>query len=195
MDWRTDNMDRDEVLTQVHDHCCRFFLGHEHSEWTWHLGPIKTLAPWFKVLRFAPGPKTGLWCYVSLGASVLSQEPGKRLEFILTTERETSRAVELLAMIAHYHHDKTLGSFHSIPIGQPWLEGATCDHFLVSLPYPFGEELEVCECDGFRVQILWLLPITKAEYDFKKQNEVDAIEQLFDEAAIEYWRIDRESVV
>jgi hypothetical protein len=85
--------------------------------------------------------------------------------------------------------------FHSLPIGEPWLEGATCDHFLVSLPYPFGEDLEICRCDETQVQILWLLPITAAERGFKKANGVDALEELFDRAAIEYWRIDRDSVV
>jgi hypothetical protein len=188
-------MDRDEQLAALHDHCCQFFQGHEHTEWTWERGPIQNLAPWFMVLRFAPGPRTGLWSYVSLGASLLSQPHAKQLEFLLTTEKETPRAVELLAMVAHYHHDRSLDMFHSLPIGQPWLDGATCDHFLVSLPYPFGEELEVFDCDGTRVQFLWLLPITRAEYDFKKENGVDALEELFDKAAIEYWRIDRKSVL
>jgi hypothetical protein len=156
---------------------------------------MRKAAPWFRVLRFAPGPRTGLWCYISLGASLLSPPGNKRLEFLLTTEKESPRAVELLAMVAHYHRDRHLNMFHSLPIGQPWLDGATCDHFLVSLPYPFGEDLEVCDLSDTRVQILWLLPITRAEFEFKKANGVDALEELFDKAAIEYWRIDRESVV
>jgi hypothetical protein len=188
-------MGANEQLTRVRDHCSKFFQGHEESTWTWELGPIRGMAPWFQVLRFAPGPRTQLWCYVSLGASLLSNRNSRRLEFILTTEKETPRAVELLAMIAHYHQHQTLGLFHSLPIGQPWLEGSTCEHFLISLPYPFGEQLEVCECGDTFIQILWLLPITKAEFDFKKARGVDALERLFEEAAIEYWRVDRESVV
>jgi hypothetical protein len=187
-------MERDEQLTTIRDHCCRFFQGHAYTEHTWKLGPIKELAPWFKVLRFAPGPKTGLWTYISLGASLLS-EPGRKLEFLLLTEQETPRAVELLAMIAHYHHGRSLDLFHSLPVGEPWLDGATCDHFLVSLPYPFGEDLEVCSRGDARLRILWLLPITTAECEFKKLHGVEAIEALFDKAAISYWRIDRESVV
>jgi hypothetical protein len=58
-----------------------------------------------------------------------------------------------------------------------------------------GPDIEVCCLRDEHVQILWLLPITSAEADFKKTNGIDALEEKFDEAAIEYWRIDRESVV
>jgi hypothetical protein len=98
-------------------------------------------------------------------------------------------------MVAHYHHDRHLDIFHSLPVGQPWLDGATCDHFLVSLPYPFGPDLEVCHLGDGHAQLLWLLPITAAEASFKKTNGVDALEERFDEAAIEYWRTDRQSVI
>jgi hypothetical protein len=188
-------MDNAEKLTPLRDHYLQFFRGHECSEWTWERGPMIKLAPSFRVLRFAPGTRTGLWSYISLGASLLSQPNTKRLEFVLMTEESTPRAVELVTMVAHYHHDLSLGMFHSMPIGEPWLDGATCDHFLISLPYPFGEELEVFEHGGQTVQTLWLLPITKAELEFKKTNGVDALEELFEKTVIEYWRIDRESAV
>ena len=184
-----------ELLTRVQDHCSRFFEGHEQSVWEWTQGPIGEVAPWFKTLRFAPGPKIGLWSYVSLGASLLSTRAGRPLEFLLLTEHETPRAVELLAMIAHYHHEHRLGVFNSLPVGQPWLDGATCDHFLVSLPYPLGADLEQCLLPEGIAQILWLLPIKEAEARFKRRNGVDALEEKFDEAAIEYWRVDRESVI
>lgn len=188
-------MTHEEILTGIDEHCTKFFDGHDRTVWSWKLGPIADVAPWFKVLRYAPGPRTGQWAYVSVGASLLSAPGAKKLEFILLTENETPRAIELLAMITHYHHDYGLDMFHSLPVGQPWLDGANCDHLLVSLPYPLGPDLEVCCLRDEHVQILWLLPITSAEAAFKKTNGVDALEEKFDEAAIEYWRIDRESVV
>ncbi|MDX9979810.1 MAG: suppressor of fused domain protein, partial [Lentisphaeria bacterium] len=92
-----------ETLFAIEKHCSQFFDGHESSAWTWTLGPIGELAPWFQVLRYAPGPKTGLWTYVSVGASLLSGPDKRRLEFLLLTATETPRAVDLLAMVALYH--------------------------------------------------------------------------------------------
>lgn len=179
----------------MHDHYVLFFNGHIFSSWTWELGPIKEIAPWFHVLRFAPGPKTELWSYVTMGASLLGNTDKSHIEFLLLTDHENPRAIELLAMVSHYHHKQQLGVFHSLPIGQPWLEDATCDHFLVSYPYPFGEELEICNISDFHVHTFWLLPITKSEYEYKKAYGVDALEQMFDDAAIEYWDLKRRPVV
>jgi hypothetical protein len=66
---------------------------------------------------------------------------------------------------------------------------------LVSLPYPFGPELEICNLNDRHIHLLWLLPITEDERDFKVEHGQEALEQLFDESRLEYWRDDRESVV
>lgn len=84
---------------------------------------------------------------------------------------------------------------HICPIGEPWLEGSRCDHLLVSLRYLFGQELEICEIGGGHIHLYWLLPITRSERDFKAQNGLEALEELFEERGLEYWRVDRESVV
>ena len=42
-------------------------------------------------------------------------------------------------MVADYHHSRSIDLGNRIPIGEPWLDGATCDGFLVVLPYPFGQ--------------------------------------------------------
>jgi hypothetical protein len=107
------------------------------------------------------------------------------------------RHVELLTMTAFYHETEGLGLGHTFPIGEPWLAGSMCDQFLVSLPYPFGPGLEVCESAGLRrlIRFLWLLPITQAEREYSREHGVEALERLFDDHAIEFWEPQRRSVV
>ena len=42
---------------------------------------------------------------------------------------------------------------------------------------------------------LWLLPVTAAERDFKAANGLEALEERFDDAELEYWDTRRASVV
>ena len=88
----------------------------------------------------------------------------------MTVPAEDLRHVELLTMTAYYHHTDGLGLGHTFPIGEPWLSGSACDHMLVSLPYPFGPGLEVCCLGEQNLRLSWLLPITKAEREFKAEH-------------------------
>lgn len=151
-------------------------------------------APWFRVLRFSPGPRYNLYAFVSLGASALRDEEGG-LEFAIFSEHNSSRFVELVTMTAHYHKSHCLGVGHTVPVGEPWVQGSTCNHYLVSLPYPLGPEFEVCCTKSSHVHMLWLLPITEQERDYKVQHGLEALESLFDEKALEYWDFRRESAV
>jgi hypothetical protein len=45
------------------------------------------------------------------------------------------------------------------------------------------------------VHLLWLLPITKAERDFKVERGLEALECRFDEVGLHYWEAGRDSVV
>ena len=97
-------------------------------------------------------------------------------------------------MVAFFHHTDRLGVKHTVSIGEPWLPRSTLDSFLLSLPYPFGPDLG--EAAGRpRVDILWLLPITPAERAFKREHGAEALEQLFERNAIEYWGPQRPCVV
>ena len=105
------------------------------------------------------------------------------------------RAVELLAMTVFYHRGGKLGLGHTLPLGEPWMEGSMCDHFLVSLPYPFGPDLEIVHVGDRHVEFLWLLPITEAERDLKVADGLETLESRFEEVGLHYWEIDRTSVV
>ena len=66
---------------------------------------------------------------------------------------------------------------------------------VISLPYPFGPEWEVC-CLGERdLHMYWLLPITKAEQKFKAEHRQEALEERFDTHAVESWGPQRPAVV
>lgn len=151
--------------------------------------------PGFRVLEIPPGARTGLWCYASIGAFRAADVPP--LEFFLLTPEQTPFGVELVTMASFYHWRQKLGRSHMLPIGEPWLPGATCDAFLVSTPYPFGSELKVVSLEGLvegHAHVLWLLPITQAEQKFAVANSVDALEERFEAGALRYWVVDRLSM-
>ncbi len=113
----------------------------------------------------------------------------------MTSPTEDLRNVELVSLTAWYHKQHCLGVGHTLPIGEPWQRGSLCDSLLVSTPYPFGPELEVCNLPDGHVHILWLLPITSAEREFKTQHGLEALEQKFDDAELKFWDATRASVV
>lgn len=184
------NSAANEVIRQ---HLQRFFAGHRCEEQVWTLGPAHAELPRLRVAEFGPGPKSDLWVYATIGAWEARDDP--LLEFLIAGLHRDPRHIELLFMTAWYHRHHGLGAGHTFPIGEPWLPGSACDSFLVSLPYPFGPDLEICNFSDRHVHLLWLLPITAAEREFKVREGWEALEQRFDEAAIEYWSPSRPSVV
>lgn len=185
-------MDAQSYVLEIHRHVHEFFEGHDQQRVAFDRGAITDLLPGFHAIEVAPGRRTELWTYVSVGVALVN---APHVEFVLTTRAQSERQVELLAMCAYYHHTEGLGLGHTFPIGQPWLPRSTLDNFLVSLPYPFGPDLEDLSLNEGDVQVLWLLPITRRERDFATSNGVEAIEQRFDEVALEYWNPQRNSVV
>lgn len=186
-------MEIDETYSALEEHFRDFFAGHEVSEAVWASGPIQRAIPRFRVLRFSPGSRGQLWVYISLGAWEARDDAN--IEFMIIAPEENPRYVELLAMTAFYHAERRLGLGHTFPLGEPWVEGSRYHYMLVSLPYTFGPELEICEVGDKHIHLYWLLPITQAEREFKVENGLEALEDEFEKQELEYWRIDRESVV
>lgn len=177
----------------VRQHFQQFFAGHPSNEQIWTLGPAHHDFPELRVIEFAPGPKSGLWHYVTIGAWRACVDP--QLEFIIAAPAQDLRHVEQLFMTAWYHGKHHLGVGHTFPMGEPWLPGSNCDHFLVSRPYPFGPDLEICDLPESHVHALWLLPITAAEREFKMKSGLEALEQKFEDCGLMYWEDGRSSVV
>ena len=184
-----------QIKEEIIEHYKDFFRGHVAERFTWNTGPLVKRVPDFEVIRFSPGPKIGLWVYCSIGASSIEHENSGLLEFVVVSPIQSVRLVETLAMITYYHSNHKLGFGHTLPIGEPWLDNSLCENWLLSLPFPFGEELEVIALSGKHAHVAWLLPITDAERDYKINNDLEALEQLFDEVGLEYWNINRSSVM
>jgi hypothetical protein len=150
----------------------------------------------FEVEPIAPD---GLWAYVSCGASEIQPEHGERMEFVMLSPEESIRPAQLLRMTAWYHTNPDpsyqLDWGHTLPIGEPWLEGSQCDVLLVSKPHTLGPEFEVLTLDGLHVHFYWLLPITEAERRYRQDHGLEALEEKFEEARLPYWDPLRSSVV
>lgn len=183
----------DKVYAALRTHVQAFFAGHQYEEEVWTLGPAPDVLPRLRVSRLSPGPRTGLWVYATVGA--WEARTDHMLEFLIVAPAPDLRQVELLTMAAYYHRTQGLGVGHTLPIGEPWLEGSACDCLLVSRPYPFGPDLEVCRLGKEYLHFLWLLPITSAERAFKVEHGLEALEQRFEECGLEYWKPERDSVV
>lgn len=185
----------DDVCGALEEHVRRFFHGRDVDTWTWPTGPILQQNPHFRALRVAPEHFSGLWTYVSTGGWAATAESGSGLEFILCTPEPAARAVELLAMTVYYHRGGRLGLGHTVPVGEPWVPGSNCEHLLVSLPYPFGPQLQACHVGDRHVEFLWLLPITADERTYKIVHGLEALESHFDQAQLKYWNIQRQSTL
>jgi hypothetical protein len=183
------------VCGALDEHVRRFFTGRVIETFTWTAGPILDQNPHFRVLRVAPASSNDVWTYVSVGGWAATPDVNQGLEFLLCTPTPEPRAVELLAMTVFYNLGGKLGLGHNFPIGEPWLPGSACEQLLVSLPYPFGPELQTSHVGDRHVEFLWLLPITEAERLLKVSSGVEALESRFDEVGLRYWQIDRASVV
>ncbi len=165
---------------------------------SWMLGPIQKTLPNFRVIRIEPLDASDPWVYVSHGAWEVDAGVEYRMEFFIMSPYETPRQVETLAMLANYHADSRyhLNLGRSVRIGRGWLEESICDHFLVSLPYPYGNELEDCQvAKDLLVKYFWLLPITTAENEYLRRRGLEALEQKFDEIELDFLNPIRRSIV
>ncbi|MGW2787546.1 suppressor of fused domain protein [Streptomyces populi] len=125
------------------------------------------------------------WACVTAGCWAAMEKDGHGLEFVMTAHVRDQRFIDLMAMIAYYHcGGHRLDLEHSMPIGEPWVPGSTCDHLLISPPYLHGPDLEHCSVPGGHARILWTLPVTTAEIEFRRRHGHEALERLFDEAEI-----------
>jgi hypothetical protein len=187
-------MKQAKVYADLIKHVSSYFSGHKIKVCEWTLGPILTVLPKFRILEISPGAKSPHWNYISLGAWEAKSQHN-RFEFVIASPESNERMLELLAMTAYYHTKHALGLGHTFPIGEPWLHNSICDHILISLPYPYGQELAVLNLETININLYWLVPITKAERDYKISKGLDPLEELFENEALEYWNPDRESLL
>ena len=75
------------------------------------------------------------------------------------------------------------------------MPGSSLEYVYISLPYTFGPALEICDVSGEHIHFYWVFPITRAEKNLASKVGYEALEQLFEDKAVEYWSPFRQSVV
>lgn len=182
------------VESVLGDHLRGFFAGHPYEEKQWKQGPAIREIPDLRIAEVAPGPKWSTWFYSTIGAWQFGRKPGGIELFMLSPERN-DRFVELLTINAYYHRNHRLGLHHTAPLGEPLVPGSNLEYVYISLPYPFGPTLEVCDVGGEHIHFYWVFPITRAEKDLVSKSGHEALEQLFEDKKVEYWSPFRRAVV
>jgi hypothetical protein len=177
----------EEAFEGERSHLDGFWPDRVHEEFVWTLGPIGRSLPRFRVRRIAPAKRRDPWVYVTVGAWEATADDAHGTEFFLLSPSEDARHVELLSMVANFHADAryrlTVGS--TMNIGRPWMDGSVADHLLVSLPYPYGPALELCQLRERHVRFLWLVPITAAEANLVRGQGLEALERLLEQSKVD----------
>lgn len=159
----------------------------------WDKGPTWRLPEGFAILVYQAAED--MRAYATRGMAQLADE--NRLEIHMYCQPrnfDIVQPVELLTVIADYHRTgHRLGPGHTVNFGRPLAQGSKCTHGLLSLPYLYGAELEWCRT--LDVQCLWLIPVTAAELAYKKSHGLEALEQCFEKAELNYLDVRRASVV
>jgi hypothetical protein len=150
----------DALDTHVH----AFFAGHAVTRRQWPLGPVEQRIPGFFVYAAGPGPRFAGWTYLTAGCWKATARHQHDLEFVLSTNTDDVRHVELLTMLAYYH------------AGQE------------------SQRLEICAWNNGHARILATQPITSAEHKLKVAHGLEALEQRLEATAADFANPHRPSV-
>jgi len=149
----------------------------------WEQGPMSTERPEFRVLR-AENRDDGLWLYASAGASAERQVEGTGHEVFIVARDDVPELVELVTVAAHYAlfgEHSGLHEGHTLNVGRPWLPGSRCDHLYLSAPYLRPPAFRVLEHPLGSAHMLWAVPITGDEKDWRHTHGSEAFEQLMED--------------
>ncbi len=173
------SVNRNDILHHERMHLDRFFGPGRSEEFAWELGPMAKENPDFRVRRHAPKNADDTWTYVSVGSALSTASEGWGHEFCVISRKEDPIHVETITLASHFHaipaHRLSVGS--TMRIGRPWIDGASCDWLLVSLPYTFGPAFERCDVHGVAIRFLWLLPIHELEASFIRTRGLEEFER------------------
>jgi hypothetical protein len=178
-------MTNGDVYAALDHHVSAFWPNNTQEAFTWDKGPISDRIPGFHVRRVTPNAATEPWVYVSIGASTVVNKYGN--EYFILSPIESARHIETLAMVAHFQSFEahTAGVGDTLNIGHPWLHDSPFDHLVVTMPYPYGPNLEIAPKSANDARFLWLVPISAAEAEFIRNSGFDRFEDLIEESEVD----------
>ncbi|MFF3565724.1 suppressor of fused domain protein [Streptomyces sp. NPDC002574] len=184
-----------ERLSALERHVRGFWGGYIVESAPWEQGPVRERLPWFSCYRVIPQRAGKAWVYVTVGSSI-SGAVGGGMEFFIMSPVASEVHSETLAMVSHFHsfeaHRLSVGSV--VNLGRPWMPGSLMDRLLVSLPYPYGPELEWAPAEAGGAQFVWLLPIHQSEAEFIKRGSLDEFESRMDAEGVNILDPTRKSI-
>ncbi len=158
--------------------------------------------PGLRILEAPPGKRVDVASYLTLGCWEAVQTLGVGCEFVLAAREPDPIHVQSLAAAAIAHCGTPAGRLDRgsvVTLAGPWLPGSECDRLLVTLPYPYGPELEYCRWrvrgQAQAARVLWLMPITAAEAVYVATDSVEALEARFEQLGVNFADPGRPSAV
>ena len=164
----------------------------------WTPGPISSRLPQLHIAKVAPANEDETWTFATIGMSEVDADHNHGIELVAMSPDAGAAVMLNLGMLAYYHagpEENRLGHGHTVPIGQGWMDDSPLEHVLISLPYPGGPKLELCQIGERLIRILWALPIHEAELRLKTTEGLEALEQRLEAASINALDPHRPSVV
>jgi len=109
----------------------------------------------------------------------------RRVEIVFYCREPKKQFVDVMRDLAHFPHDQKtwIGAYHTIPNGNPpeplWGTGMDTIFFLPSVVKSDQTLPDNLVLDGDGVELLWMVPLTKAECKLKLAKGSEAILDLF----------------
>lgn len=163
----------------------------------WEAPGVREGMPFFRVACIHPANHGEPFVYLSCGAWEATADRGLGQEFFLLAAHPSEEHVDTVGTVAlaHLAARGLLDLGEVLPLGRPWLPGSGADHLLVTLPYPYGPNLErVPLTDTFALAFRWLVPITAAEAALARAEGAEAVERRLEAARADFLDPRRASV-
>jgi hypothetical protein len=187
-----------DLHEEIRRHYDEFWGAERIEEVHWTPGPISSRLPQLHIAKVAPANENETWTFATIGMSEVDADHNHGIELVAMSPDAGASVMLNLGMLAYYHagpDENRLGHGHTVPIGQGWVDGSPLNHVLISVPYPWGPKLELCQIGDRLIRVLWALPIHEAEQQLKATAGLEALEQRLDAASIDALDPHRPSVV
>jgi hypothetical protein len=153
--------------------------------------------PHIDIYQFCPTGERDYWTLITGGMSNSRQsippdapaQIARRAELMMYVREPKPWMFRVLKELAEYpFKDETfLHWWHTVPNSRPVGSEASLLSAFLFLP-PYYEDPETfgrLEIDGDRVDMLWAVPITSAEYDYALENGGNALDELLATAELD----------